>query len=602
MRTWKDFDLIQLIMLPMFMFSATFYPISVYPEVLEWIVRCLPLYHGIELVRSLTTGTVGAVPARQRRLPARDGPRRALDLVAPDRQAAAEVGASCQRTIAAPLAPRVAGGTRPPDAADAAEVVVESHPSGARCGPRSSSSASARSSTPGSASTSSGMGWTRGRATAVSGVEPLVEDRRRAPSRARCAAVSHPPSRSRARGRRRRTRASAPSGSRGGRRAAGRRTRCRTRRGGCSAACRSREARRRRRRRGECVRTQARPCAVDGDHVRRVLAAGRRRSRRPRRARGRARSRESSARRGHPRQELGDAREPAARRDAPAVEADEHGIAPARRGSRARSSAVITTPSTSSSASASEPRVHARGALLARAPRASARGRAGRGSRLPASVRPSRAKRSAPRPSGRARRTSRATGACISGSGTPARASRSAGSTSRGHGRRPSRSQSSPSAAGKPRDGARRPGRSSTTTSSSPKAIGSSTRSPRPDGTRREAVEVQHARAVEHDRVAAGEEPAHDRLGDARGERHRHDRIRRGPAVGEDLGADLGGGGMTCCDRGLTGPSCQRPDDSPGVSVADVGSGRRTRLAVAGRARCRGAARRRATRERRSRP
>jgi lipooligosaccharide transport system permease protein len=60
MRTWKDFDLIQLIMLPMFMFSATFYPISVYPEVLEWIVRCLPLYHGIELIRALTTGGVSA--------------------------------------------------------------------------------------------------------------------------------------------------------------------------------------------------------------------------------------------------------------------------------------------------------------------------------------------------------------------------------------------------------------------------------------------------------------------------------------------------------------------------------------------------------------
>ena len=59
MRTWKDFDLIQLVMLPMFMFSATFYPITVYPTVLEWIVRCLPLYHGIELIRSLTTGTVG---------------------------------------------------------------------------------------------------------------------------------------------------------------------------------------------------------------------------------------------------------------------------------------------------------------------------------------------------------------------------------------------------------------------------------------------------------------------------------------------------------------------------------------------------------------
>ncbi len=60
MRNWKDFDLLQLIMLPMFMFSATFYPITVYPEVLEWIVRALPLYHGIELVRSLCMGSVGA--------------------------------------------------------------------------------------------------------------------------------------------------------------------------------------------------------------------------------------------------------------------------------------------------------------------------------------------------------------------------------------------------------------------------------------------------------------------------------------------------------------------------------------------------------------
>jgi lipooligosaccharide transport system permease protein len=60
MRTWKDFDLLQLIMLPMFMFSATFYPISVYPDALEWIVRCLPLYHGIELIRALTTGAVSA--------------------------------------------------------------------------------------------------------------------------------------------------------------------------------------------------------------------------------------------------------------------------------------------------------------------------------------------------------------------------------------------------------------------------------------------------------------------------------------------------------------------------------------------------------------
>jgi lipooligosaccharide transport system permease protein len=59
MRNWKDFDLLTLVMLPMFMFSATFYPISVYPEAVEWVVRVLPLYHGIELVRSLSLGSVG---------------------------------------------------------------------------------------------------------------------------------------------------------------------------------------------------------------------------------------------------------------------------------------------------------------------------------------------------------------------------------------------------------------------------------------------------------------------------------------------------------------------------------------------------------------
>ena len=46
-------------MLPMFLFSATFYPLSVYPESLQWVVRCSPLYHSAALLRELTTGTVG---------------------------------------------------------------------------------------------------------------------------------------------------------------------------------------------------------------------------------------------------------------------------------------------------------------------------------------------------------------------------------------------------------------------------------------------------------------------------------------------------------------------------------------------------------------
>jgi lipooligosaccharide transport system permease protein len=59
MRSWKDFDLIQLVQLPMFLFSTTFYPLSVYPSAVQWIVRFSPLYHAIELVRSFTLGTVG---------------------------------------------------------------------------------------------------------------------------------------------------------------------------------------------------------------------------------------------------------------------------------------------------------------------------------------------------------------------------------------------------------------------------------------------------------------------------------------------------------------------------------------------------------------
>jgi lipooligosaccharide transport system permease protein len=60
MRSWKDFDLIQLVQLPMFLFSTTFYPLSVYPNTVQWIVRFSPLYHAIELVRSFTLGTVSA--------------------------------------------------------------------------------------------------------------------------------------------------------------------------------------------------------------------------------------------------------------------------------------------------------------------------------------------------------------------------------------------------------------------------------------------------------------------------------------------------------------------------------------------------------------
>jgi len=60
MKTFQQMDWIAFVMLPMFMFSATFYPISVYPQGIQWVIEALPLWHGVELVRGLTTGVIDA--------------------------------------------------------------------------------------------------------------------------------------------------------------------------------------------------------------------------------------------------------------------------------------------------------------------------------------------------------------------------------------------------------------------------------------------------------------------------------------------------------------------------------------------------------------
>jgi lipooligosaccharide transport system permease protein len=59
MRSWQDFEIFGLVQLPMFLFSATFYPLSVYPTALQWVVRCTPLYNSIALMRALMLGGVG---------------------------------------------------------------------------------------------------------------------------------------------------------------------------------------------------------------------------------------------------------------------------------------------------------------------------------------------------------------------------------------------------------------------------------------------------------------------------------------------------------------------------------------------------------------
>jgi lipooligosaccharide transport system permease protein len=60
LRTVNDFDVpMGLIVMPMFLFSGTFFPIEVYPEPLQWLMQALPLYHGINLIRGLSLGLVG---------------------------------------------------------------------------------------------------------------------------------------------------------------------------------------------------------------------------------------------------------------------------------------------------------------------------------------------------------------------------------------------------------------------------------------------------------------------------------------------------------------------------------------------------------------
>ena len=56
MKTFQHMDWINFVLLPMFLFSATLYPISVYPEWVQQIIMAFPLWHAVDLIRGLTTG------------------------------------------------------------------------------------------------------------------------------------------------------------------------------------------------------------------------------------------------------------------------------------------------------------------------------------------------------------------------------------------------------------------------------------------------------------------------------------------------------------------------------------------------------------------
>jgi lipooligosaccharide transport system permease protein len=59
MKSWQDFDYVILVSMPLFLFSATFYPLSVYPRPVQVVIEWTPLYQGVVLLRDLTVGVVG---------------------------------------------------------------------------------------------------------------------------------------------------------------------------------------------------------------------------------------------------------------------------------------------------------------------------------------------------------------------------------------------------------------------------------------------------------------------------------------------------------------------------------------------------------------
>jgi lipooligosaccharide transport system permease protein len=60
MRSWQDFEYVTLASMPMFLFSATFFPITAFPAGLQWLIEVTPLYRSVVLCRELTTGALSS--------------------------------------------------------------------------------------------------------------------------------------------------------------------------------------------------------------------------------------------------------------------------------------------------------------------------------------------------------------------------------------------------------------------------------------------------------------------------------------------------------------------------------------------------------------
>jgi lipooligosaccharide transport system permease protein len=56
MRSFVHFDYVNLAIISLFLFSATFFPVSRYPTGIQWVIQVTPLYQGVALERALALG------------------------------------------------------------------------------------------------------------------------------------------------------------------------------------------------------------------------------------------------------------------------------------------------------------------------------------------------------------------------------------------------------------------------------------------------------------------------------------------------------------------------------------------------------------------
>ena len=57
MRSWDDFQYVGVVQFALFLFSGTFAPVTSYPQIVQIVIRCTPLYHGVALIRGITLGS-----------------------------------------------------------------------------------------------------------------------------------------------------------------------------------------------------------------------------------------------------------------------------------------------------------------------------------------------------------------------------------------------------------------------------------------------------------------------------------------------------------------------------------------------------------------